>query len=146
MMAVGSYLERSSSHNKHLLRCWRLCVLKCHWVVRGAGTLLECHLLPGPPGRAEGYWDGKATHDTHIHHPARSPAPLCRERGVLWSKGRRRLPLLALRGVQVVQASQWDIVKTDQDEAQTLEPVRGQEGVSEEICVSGDLHASPSAP
>lgn len=28
----------------------------------------------------------------------------------------------------------------------TLEPVEGQEGVSEGICVPGDLHASPSAP
>lgn len=50
---------------------------------------------------------------------------------------------LALQGIQVVQASQWDIVETDQDEAQTLEPVEGQEGVSEEICVSGHLHVLP---
>lgn len=56
------------------------------------------------------------------------------------------LPSLPLQGVQVVQASEWDIVETDQDEAQALEPVGDQEGVSEGICVSGDLHASPSAP
>lgn len=56
------------------------------------------------------------------------------------------LPSLALLGVQEVQASQWDIVEIDQDEAQTLEPVEGREGVSEGIGVSGDLHASPSAP
>lgn len=65
---------------------------------------------------------------------------------MLCSQGRRMLPSLALQGVQVVQASRWDIVEIDQDEAQTLEPVGGQQGVSEGICVSGDLHASPSAP
>lgn len=41
MMAVGSYLERSSFHNKCLLHCWRLCALGHHWVVWGAGTHLE---------------------------------------------------------------------------------------------------------
>lgn len=56
------------------------------------------------------------------------------------------LPSLALQGVQEVQASHWDIVEIDQDEAQTLEPLKDREGISEGICVSGDLHASPSAP
>lgn len=65
---------------------------------------------------------------------------------MLWSKGRRRLPILALQGVQVVQAFQQDVVETDQSEAQTLESAGGQEGISEGICVSRDLHASPSAP